>query len=87
MKTHCRCRHCRARKKLNRHPLEYLVQPRCSCGARNWIMDAYRHRVELEQMRRKTGRYMVCHADCFHFQHRLASAGCKFNATMNTPRH
>lgn len=79
MKTHCRCRNCRARKKLNKHPLEYHVQPRCQCGARDWQMDAYRHRVELEQMRNKRGRYQPCHADCFHFPHRMGSAGCKFD--------
>ena len=53
MKTHCRCRNCRDRKKLNKHPLEYFVQPRCQCGARDWIKDAYRHRVELPLMRQK----------------------------------
>lgn len=35
MKTQCRCRSCRARKKLNRHPLEYKTQPQCQCRARD----------------------------------------------------
>lgn len=79
MKIHCRCRHCRARKKLSKHPLEYRIQPRCSCGARDWLRDEYRHRVELVQMRNKQGRYRVCRADCFHHPHRMGSAGCKFD--------
>lgn len=79
MKTHCRCRNCRARKKLRKHPLEYRTQPRCQCGARDWLRDEYRHRVELEQMRNRRGRYQPCHADCFHFPHRMGSAGCKFD--------
>lgn len=79
MATHSRCRHCGARKKLARHPLEYLNQPRChNCGSRDWRKDEYRHRVELPQMRNKMGRYMVCHADCFWFPHRFGCAGCKF---------
>jgi hypothetical protein len=81
MKTHCRCRNCRSRKKLNKHPLEYRVQPGCQCGARDWIKDEYRHRVELPQMRRKAGRYVVCYADCFHHPHRMGSTGCKFGSS------
>lgn len=79
MKTHCRCRSCRSRRKLSRHPNQYWKQPKCQCGAREWVIDQYRHRVELEQMRRKAGRYKVCHADCFHFPHRMGSGGCKFD--------
>ena len=79
MKTHCRCRHCRARKKLNKHPLEYRVQPRCQCGARDWLKDEYRHRIELKQMLLGLGHYGTCYADCFHFPHRVGSTGCKFD--------
>lgn len=79
MKIHSRCRNCRHRKKLARHPEEYRIQPRCSnCGARSWAKDAYRHRVELVQMREKTGRYRVCHADCYHHPHRIGFGNCKF---------
>lgn len=80
MKTHCRCRHCDKRRALKMHPDAYRVQPKCSnCGARSWRKDEYRHRVELPQMRRRTGRYRVCHADCYHHPHRIGSIGCKFN--------
>lgn len=81
MKTHTRCRSCNARRKLKMHPDAYQIQPRCLCGARSWRKDEYRHRVELPQMRAKTGRYRVCHADCFHHPHRLGSIGCKFHAS------
>lgn len=52
MKTHCRCGTCGARRKLDSHPDEYRVQPRCvRCGNRNWRRDEYRHRVELPMIR------------------------------------
>lgn len=81
MKTHSRCRHCKARKKLNKHPLEYRIQPRChNCGARNWQRDEYRHRVEVPQMRKGLGRYRVCRSDCYHFSHRMGFGDCKFDS-------
>lgn len=81
---HCRCRTCRARRKLPKHPDEYLRQPKCAnCGARSWLRDDYRHRIELPQMRAKTGRYKTCHADCFHHPHRAGSTGCKFDKDFN----
>lgn len=84
MKTHCRCRRCRARKKLNKHPFEYRIQPRCSCGARDWIRDAYRHRTELQQIREGTGRYVRCgcagHALVLHYPHRRGSVWCNYQA-------
>lgn len=80
MSTHCRCSHCNARRKLPKHPEEYRLQPKCPCGARRWRMDSYRHRVELPQMRAKTGRYKVCHADCYHHPHRIGFGDCKFSA-------
>lgn len=75
--THARCRTCRARRKLEQHPDAYAIQPRCSCGARDWRKDEYRHRVEKPQMRQKIGRYAVCRS-CFHYPHRIGSAGCIF---------
>lgn len=80
MKTHARCRHCRHRKKLARHPETYKLQPVCSnCKARDWRKDEYRHRVEVPQMRAHSGRYALCHS-CFHYPHRIGSTGCIFNA-------
>lgn len=79
MKTHCRCKVCRHRKKLKQHPESYRLQPKClNCGARDWQKDEYRHRIELEQMRLHSGRYRLCHS-CFHYPHRIGSAGCIFN--------
>lgn len=80
MRTHCRCRKCRARRKLSMHPDEYRVQPRCLCGARSWVADGYRSRVEIPQMRAKAGRYYTCHADCYHHPHRIGFGDCKFSA-------
>ena len=86
MKTHARCRHCQARKKLSKHPLEYRVQPRChNCGARNWRKDEYRHRVELPQMRAKQGRYRACLCDgLIQFKnahpHRIGCRQCCYQA-------
>jgi hypothetical protein len=79
MKTHTRCRHCGSRRKLAKHPLEYRLQPKCLCGARDWRKDEYRHRVELEQIRLHLGRYALCHS-CFHYPHRIGSEGCIFHA-------
>lgn len=65
--------------------MDYRVQPRCDCGARDWIKDEYRHRVELEQMRNKVGRYRIC--DCpglgkgFTHRHRIGSRGCCYLAS------
>ena len=79
MKTHSRCRTCGHRRKLNRHPNEYQIQPRCNhCGARDWRQDKYRHRVEVPQMRAKTGRYRSCHCDGYHFAHRIGFGACKY---------
>lgn len=79
MSTHTRCRNCRARRKLKMHPDEYLIQPKCrNCGARRWIKDAYRHRVELPQMRKGLGRYRVCRSDCYHHNHRMGFGNCKY---------
>lgn len=77
MKTHCRCRSCGARRKLKMHPNSYQIQPRCLCGARSWRKDEYRHRVELPQMRAKTGRYKSCHCDGYHHAHRTGFGNCK----------
>lgn len=79
-KWHCRCRSCLGRRKLANHPDYYSKQPRCHCGARSWRVDTYRHRTELPQIKMKIGRYAVCHADCFHFPHRMGSDGCKFDS-------
>lgn len=83
--THCRCRSCGARKKLNRHPLEYRIQPMCQCGARSWRKDEYRHRVERPQMRAKQGRYRICHCDgLIQFKnahpHRIGCKQCCYKA-------
>jgi hypothetical protein len=77
-KTHCRCISCRRRKKLKKHPLAYHLQPKCNiCGARNWRKDEYRHRVELAQIRNKTGRYKACHCDGYPHPHRTEFGNCK----------
>jgi hypothetical protein len=79
-KTHCRCRTCGHRRKLQMHPDSYQIPPKCSsCGARSWRRDNYRHAVEIPQMRNGTGRYKVCYNDCHHFPHRMGSIGCKFD--------
>lgn len=83
MKTHCRCRICKARRKLKQHPEDHRIQPKCLCGARDWRKDEYRHRVELPQMRARTGRYKVCYSDCHHHEHRAGSTGCKFDGDFN----
>lgn len=71
MKTHCRCRSCGARRVLRKHPTEYTRQPKCgTCGARNYRADLYR-------MAGKDDR-PTCHADCYHFPHRIGSGQCKF---------
>lgn len=84
MNHHTRCRSCGHRRKLKRHPDEYLIQPRCECGARSWRLDNYRHRVELEQIRRGLGRYARCycsgHALVLGYPHRLGSVWCCYQS-------
>lgn len=31
-------------------------------------------------MRNKTGRYYVCHSDCYHHPHLIGFGDCKFSA-------
>jgi len=73
VKTHCRCKHCRARRALPKHPDEYQLQPKCrNCGHRGFVVDRYR---QVGKDKKPT-----CHQDCYHFPHRQGSGGCKFNA-------
>lgn len=70
MKTHCRCRKCRTRRVLKRHPETYATQPKCShCGARDFHADKWMNE-------RKT---VTCHCDGYHFPHQIGSTGCKFD--------
>ncbi|AOY00128.1 hypothetical protein [Jeongeupia sp. USM3] len=70
---HCRCRHCQTRKKLRRHPDNYLMQPACPvCARRDW-------RVDNWMMRRDT-RAMACRCGGYWFQHRQGSLACHYNA-------
>ena len=72
MKTHCRCRTCRTRRVLKRHPETYLTQPKCAhCGARNFTADKW--------MNERKNKKHTCHCDGYHFPHRSGSLGCKFD--------
>lgn len=72
MKTHCRCRKCRTRRVLKRHPETYVTQPKCRhCGARDFAADLYRMAGKDAQL--------TCHQDCYHYPHRSGSLGCKFD--------
>lgn len=88
----CRCRKCRARRTLKRHPLEYKIPPPCrSCGAteaqlRKQYGDNTPPRligksllwlVEHRETELKNRR--LCYADCFPrgYPHRWGSPGCK----------
>lgn len=78
MKTHCRCRKCRARKALKRHPMTYITQPRCQCGARDWAVDAW---ANARPWRDPT---KLCHCDGVWFSikgapHRKGSKGCNYS--------
>lgn len=84
MICHARCRQCRARRKLSKHPEEYRTQPQCQCGARDWAPDKYRKDVELPQIRRGIGRYVRCgcagHALVLTYPHRRGSVWCCYQA-------
>lgn len=73
MKTHCRCSRCQTRRVLARHPLSYVVQPRCAnCGARDWRPDKW--------MNERNSKAMTCRGECMHYPHRRGSRGCWYQA-------
>jgi hypothetical protein len=41
----CRCRSCRARRTLAKHPEAYIREPRCACGG-SYRVDNYRLKSE-----------------------------------------
>ena len=45
MRHPCRCRGCKGRKTLTKHPDQYIRPPVCSCGRSDWAVDHYRMRV------------------------------------------
>lgn len=66
---HCRCRRCRARKVLRRHPDGYTRQPQCRvCGQRDFVVDAW-------MMKRDT-HAAACTCGGYHFWHRMGSKHC-----------
>ncbi|MDR3427963.1 hypothetical protein [Silvimonas sp.] len=69
---HCRCRKCQARKKLARHPDNYLRTPACpQCGNREW-------RVDRWMMRRDT-RKQACTCEAYHYWHRIGGGKCLYD--------
>lgn len=74
-KTNCRCRKCQARKTLNRHPDNYIIIPRCFCGARDWRVDHYRMNKEYLKWRKEK-----CHCPGYDFPHRKGGGWCFHNS-------
>ena len=69
-RCHVRCRCCRARRVLPRHPERYVrALPRCSsCGARAWAADKWMNN-------RPTGK-LGCICGGYWFKHRKGSLYC-----------
>lgn len=64
----CRCRYCRARRTLPKHPSKYLIRryARCySCGRDALSVDRFR--------KHKEGKRYTCHCDGVHYPHRRGS--------------
>ena len=69
MKTHCRCRKCRTRRVLKRHPETYVTQPKCRhCGARDFAADKWMNERKV----------VTCTCDGYKHIHQLGSTHCKF---------
>lgn len=73
MKTHCRCRSCRVRQVLQKHPGEYLEKPKCrACGEPKLSPDKW--------MNNRDTHATLCSCDGYHFPyHRRGSLKCKFD--------
>lgn len=63
----CRCKKCRGRKTFRKHPLDYVREPKCSCGG-SYSVDSYRQNTEH--------RRVLCHCDAYWFPHRQGSGNC-----------
>lgn len=51
MSTHCRCRHCRTRRALPRHPDTYKILPPCRvCGRRSYHVDQWMQKRDVAAM-------------------------------------
>ncbi|WAX22826.1 hypothetical protein MAJJADAN_00064 [Pseudomonas phage Amjad_SA] len=75
MKTHARCRQCRARRVLSRHPDAYRTLPRCrNCGARDYHADKW--------MNERNVKAMTCHCSGhgpgYHYPHRRGALWCNY---------
>lgn len=68
----CRCRHCRARQTLNKHPDAYIRPPRCrSCQQKGTLI------VDLYRDTKREARRATCYCDGWWFPHRRGTAGCE----------
>lgn len=78
MKCHSRCRKCRSRRALARHPDAYQIQPRCrNCGSRDHVADKW--------MNERNTKAMTCrcdgHGSGLPFPHRRGSLWCYYLAS------
>jgi len=76
--TACRCRKCRARRTLKRHPDNYIKIPRCYCGSNEWVVDAYRMNKEYLIWRSEK-----CDCPGYSFPHRRTGGWCFHNPKRN----
>ena len=68
---HVRCRSCRARRVLPKHPDLYRLQPQCRrCRVRNYVADLW--------MNQRNTRAMACYCYGYPFIHRVSSRFCQF---------
>lgn len=72
----CRCRRCEARRRLPKHPDEYVRPPRCrNCGARTWRVDRYR-----DDGREQRGH--TCRCEGYSFPHFRGRGYCLSNLAL-----
>lgn len=65
----CRCRDCRHRQTLKKHPDQYHHVPKCNdCGSINWSVDLYRST-------KKEAKKYTCNCGGFPFPHHRGSVG------------
>ena len=76
MRYHCRCRACRTRRVLPKHPEHYDRLPQCRvCGKRNYHVDKW--------MNRRNVKAMTCTCNgsgAYHYPHRRGSPFCWYRA-------
>lgn len=74
MRYHCRCRNCRTRRVLPKHPEHYRTLPQCRvCNTRDYHVDKWMNARDTKSMT------CTCNGSgAYHYPHRRGSPFCWF---------